>query len=349
MQVHFFVRIIMLAGRKELFFYLAYFALVFPRKTELPGQVTVAGLLHQSIELSNYIMLQLPVEEVDWHFKHSGSSRTHKIASFENNQQKIYPPELITRLEILNNGTTLNISDLRIEDSGQYTAYIRLTDRSIQQANLLLTVYDPVPTPSLSIEYKNETSYQCNMTLHCSVPANISGLSYSWKYRRRDSDYQLFNSTGDTIQMSLQSESWDFLCTVYNPADHKDVLMQAMCDSGDVGASRWYFGLFGILCAIPFIMILSGIILKQRRNAKTLEHHIFRRMNNEQVQEQVQPATEDQGLQQDVELLEYCTPTFHTNGPATTSSRNFSWKEIKDHEIPAPQKFETLYAKLEVK
>ncbi|XP_068110946.1 SLAM family member 9-like [Hyperolius riggenbachi] len=249
---------------------LNYFLLISEAKTteQVPDQVIVSGVLHKSIELSSHIMLPHPVEEVDWHFRCNGS--THKIARFENNQQKFYPPELIFRLEILNNGTTFRISDLRMEDSGQYIAYIILTDQKIRQAYFLLTVYDPVPPPSLTIEYKNETSHQCNVTLHCSVPANISGLSYSWKYSQQVSDYQLFNSTEDTIQMSLQPQSsWDFLCTVYNPADHKDVLLQVTCDAEGVAASLWYLYL-RLLYPIALLMMVSGVIWKIRSNGLRL-------------------------------------------------------------------------------
>ncbi|XP_075050043.1 SLAM family member 5-like [Mixophyes fleayi] len=203
-----------------LFSSLQCFMFLFSRRD---AAVLVNGLLHQSVELSSYLHLPLPVVDAVWQFLPNG--KKIKLAIFVNNQLVITNLQFTDRLEVSNNGTILRINDLRMEDTGDYYAQITLTDHDTRDTYFFLTVYEPVPTPDIRIEWKNIISGWCNMSLHCFVPTNPEVLSYAWKYRHRDTEYQPYNNTGSIIQLSLQPESWDmeFLCIVHNPADQKNV------------------------------------------------------------------------------------------------------------------------------
>lgn len=76
----------------------------------------------------------------------------------------------------------------------------------------------------------------CNVTLRCFTPTNTPALSYIWNYKHGDIPSTiLYKNTGDTIQISLQLESWDMeiMCIVHNPVDRKNVSVQKICRDYD--------------------------------------------------------------------------------------------------------------------
>ncbi|XP_075050039.1 SLAM family member 9-like [Mixophyes fleayi] len=240
---------------ERIFTMLSVFFLVSARE-DSPRQVI--GLLNQSVRLSNYLDLQLPIEDTMWQF--TTEERTVKVAEFENENLKTYFPQFTNRLQIFNNGATLVITHLGMEDSGEYTAFITLINKQLYRPSFILKVYEPVPDPTIRIEEEKRTGDWCNMSLHCSVPTNTSVLSYTWKYRHRDTEYQPYNNTGSIIQMSLQPESWDmeFLCVVHNPADQKNVSLRVRAAPGS-STSPGRSGLPG--CSIYLRSALTAIYL----------------------------------------------------------------------------------------
>ncbi|XP_075050028.1 SLAM family member 5-like isoform X2 [Mixophyes fleayi] len=235
-------------------------------KHDPPLQVT--GIIDQSVDLS--VGPTRPVYKVYWNFQ------TYIMASFINLHLDIISKQFNKRLEIVDNGTTLRIRDLRMEDSGIYSVTITSTDEEEYKTSYNITVYEPVPAPTIRIEGKNIISGWCNGSLHCSVPTNTSVLSYTWKYRDRDTEYQPYNN-GTIIQMSLQNESWDmeFLCIVHNPADQKNVSVQAkdLCSESskgrldeNMGKSRHHYGELSLL--VIFLLVLLGWFLFRNKRRK---------------------------------------------------------------------------------
>ncbi|XP_075050035.1 SLAM family member 5-like [Mixophyes fleayi] len=279
--------------------------------------VQVNGLLHQSVELFNYLHLPLPVTDVVWHLVTNG--KKIKLATFGNNQLVIANHQFTDRLEVSNNGTILRISDLRMEDTGGYAAQTTLTDLETRDTYYFLTVYEPVPTPDIRTEGKNVTGDWCNDTLHCYVPTNTSVLSYTWKYRDSGTEYKIYNN-GNTIKMSLQPESWDmeFLCIVHNPADQKNVSVHVREKCPAIDQPRQYLYLLSIIILL-LLIILGLIIWKIRRK----EHG----------------HTE----------LEYCTPELPIYQSPNVSIQNLSYDERADHPNPAHQEFASLYASLDTR
>ncbi|XP_031747673.1 SLAM family member 5-like [Xenopus tropicalis] len=189
-----------------------------PANQDVPLQVN--GLQKQSVCLKIYLDLTVPVLEVLWLFK--TKEKNVRLAYFRKPHFEIRILQFHNRLEPLDSGTTLRISDLRMEDSGIYTAAITYTDEETKRLTFNLTVYEPVPTPDIKMEMEQISPDWCNFTLHCSAPTNPSALSYSWMYRHKGR-YQPYPN-GTTIRVSLQPESWDgeYLCLVQNPADQNN-------------------------------------------------------------------------------------------------------------------------------
>ncbi|XP_040189014.1 SLAM family member 5-like isoform X2 [Rana temporaria] len=225
--------------------------------------VQVIGLLHQSVELPSKLSLPSPLQEINWNFESKGKS--YKVAQFDNHQARFYKEQFNGRIKLLYDGTTLLIEDLRMEDSGNYTAqFILKKDDYFER--FMLMVYEPVPDPSIMIVMEERTSNWCNATLHCSVPTNSSPLNYNWIYKNTDSVYE---ESGNTIHISLNN-SWDmeFQCIVHNPADQKNVSKQEMCNAQDsVAVKRMSYVILISLLLMLFILLL--VIWKIRRKGSS--------------------------------------------------------------------------------
>ncbi|XP_040187932.1 SLAM family member 9-like [Rana temporaria] len=217
--------------------------------------VILNGLINQSIPMSLSGGPSDPVRLVSWNFK------TTLLVTYTNNQIIGIDEKFRGRLEILNDGKVLRIGHLRLEDSGLYTATIIFTNNANYQKVYNLTVYEPVPTPSIVAEERKDSPDWCNVTLRCSVPTNKSSLSYTWKYRHGGSDYQLYKNSGDTIQMSLQAESreMEVLCIIHNQADMKNISLRNLCldHSVNVKSAGDLTCWIQLYIYIPILIILS--------------------------------------------------------------------------------------------
>eukprot|EP00079_Xenopus_tropicalis_P038211 XP_017951982.1 PREDICTED: uncharacterized protein LOC101734538 [Xenopus tropicalis] len=80
-----------------------------------------------------------------------------------------------------------------------------------------------VPTPKIEVNIGRNANGWCSVTLHCSVPANSSGISYSWQKGNKETGHQRYGN-GSTIQVSLPSNSClneEYICTVSRSANEK--------------------------------------------------------------------------------------------------------------------------------
>ncbi|KAM3920482.1 SLAM family member 5-like [Leptodactylus fuscus] len=177
----------------------------------------VHGVINQSADLTLDVNQTGDIQEIYWTYK------TYILASYMNNHLVVRHYAFANRLETLNSGTTLRITNLRKEDGGIYTVSAHFIHKEINQRSYNLTVYDPVPSPVIWTEVKEDTTDQCNVTLYCSVPSYTSDFSYTWIYRHRDSEYQPYNN-GSSIHISEPPDHADMelLCIVHNPADKKN-------------------------------------------------------------------------------------------------------------------------------
>ncbi|XP_040189333.1 SLAM family member 5-like isoform X2 [Rana temporaria] len=231
--------------------------------------IILNGLINQSIPMSLSGGPSDPVLLVTWNFK------TTPLATYTNNQFIIIDKKFKGRLEILDDGRVLSIGHLRMEDSGLYTGTIIFTDNTNYQKVYNLSVYEPVLTPTIRIAERKKTNDWCNATLNCFTPTNKSSLSYTWKYRHKNSTYQLYNNSGDTIQITLMNDSWDreFLCTVQNPADLKNVSVLKICsDNKEVTRNLRTYGFLGLIVLIliiPLAFLGWYLIMKRKRRKGT--------------------------------------------------------------------------------
>uniref|UniRef100_A0A803K633 Ig-like domain-containing protein n=1 Tax=Xenopus tropicalis TaxID=8364 RepID=A0A803K633_XENTR len=194
------------------------------------NSLQVRGILNQSVYLSNPKTLDLPVEKVMWEVEINGEM--FPLADYRDRHLEMYNNQFTNRLDVSNNGTALRIRELRKEDGTTFTAYITLINKVIKILVFHLRVYEPVPEPNLHTEVEKVKTTWCNITLHCSVPTNVSLGFFSWMYRNGSSGYQQY-ANGTTIHLSLMDipQNMEFLCLVQNPAEQKNVSarVQEMC------------------------------------------------------------------------------------------------------------------------
>ncbi|XP_041429457.1 SLAM family member 5-like isoform X2 [Xenopus laevis] len=219
-----------------------------------PSLVQVNGLLNQSIHMSNYLKQMDPVEDVVWHHEFRG--KIFKIASFDRSKLTVKKEELIDRLESSEDGTSLTIRELRMEDSGTYHATITFKNQESIKISFHLTVYEPVPVPSILKTIKGTSPEWCNLTLHCFLPINAS-LHVEWKEKYKDLGFKP-SKNGSSIELALQPEMWgtEFLCLVKNPVSYSNasLLIQQECR---------------ILAVVILLLPLAaGIIISRRKTRR---------------------------------------------------------------------------------
>ncbi|XP_056388654.1 CD48 antigen-like [Hyla sarda] len=238
-------------------------------KPDVP--LPVHGIINQSADLS------LPVDQIGSELEIYWNYQTYILTHFTNNQLKNTDDNYKNRLETLNNGATLRINNLRKEDGGIYYATVYITDKK-EYESYNLTVYDPVPSPEIRIEVKENTKERCNVTLRCSVPSNTSDLSYTWKYRHQDPKYHLYNN-GSVIQISVNFDSVDMeiLCIVQNPADQKNVsyTVRHIChDLVPVSQSKdgrryyYYMSVIMVILVLVSVMLVFFLNIKRKKAEK---------------------------------------------------------------------------------
>eukprot|EP00079_Xenopus_tropicalis_P038714 XP_017952485.1 PREDICTED: T-lymphocyte surface antigen Ly-9-like [Xenopus tropicalis] len=227
--------------------------------------LVVHRLLNQSVTFS-HPKLNVPLNAVYWSFIHNGTE-SDRLADITDQQMTVHSDQFANRTE--NNGKELQISELRMEDSGTFQAVL-IPKGKVQLTNLKynLIVYEPVPVPHIETLARHSAEL-CNLTLQCSVPTNTKSLIFSWKTRHRDLGYQPYTN-GSTISVSLRPELWgnEYFCIVQNPVDQKNVSFAAqdVCRGERQPFLRSYFLLLPAILIL--LLLIAGLIILMRRKNK---------------------------------------------------------------------------------
>ncbi|OCT69180.1 hypothetical protein XELAEV_18040490mg, partial [Xenopus laevis] len=148
--------------------------------------------------------------------------RNHKFITVNKNY-------FLNRLEKADDGTSLRIRELKLEDSGIFTAHILVNGRK-RDISYIIAVFESIPTPVIEVTFDENSTDVCH--LHCSVPSNSTKLSYSWVYRDNGTD--ILYANGNTISISLRNMSLgaEFFCLVQNPA-HRNIVSLLLKSLGE--------------------------------------------------------------------------------------------------------------------
>eukprot|EP00079_Xenopus_tropicalis_P038221 XP_017951992.1 PREDICTED: CD48 antigen-like [Xenopus tropicalis] len=197
----------------------------------------VTGRVGETVTLPCPLNLTDPIDRITWMFHVNGEIiflAEFRDQKFIRENGNYFP----NRLEGSNSGTALLIRELRMEDSGIFTAQF-LVNGEIRVINYNLTVLEPLPIPTPVIEKTLDGNSSDLCHLHCSVPSNSPTLSYSWTYRDTGTDRLYAN--GSTITVSLKDKALgaEFTCWVQNPA-HRNSTSTPLYPCGEAQRKGMY-------------------------------------------------------------------------------------------------------------
>uniref|UniRef100_A0A8C5QV70 Ig-like domain-containing protein n=1 Tax=Leptobrachium leishanense TaxID=445787 RepID=A0A8C5QV70_9ANUR len=224
-------------------------------------QLSLNGLLEQSIHLTNRLDFIQPVKEVSWYFA-SFEGKRRRICQCVNNISKPCGNE---HFELHSNCMVLLIKNLTRADSGLYETHFILQDEMTESTSFNLTVYDPVPTPTISI-LGSINANSCNLTLHCSVTANVSALHYTWRSRSLAEEEVYSNIS--TMELSLNPKTWDneYECVVHNHVSKNmaSFIPRHTCLNLDNGHDRHnYYIILSLLVIVLPLLIWFAVVLNK--------------------------------------------------------------------------------------
>ncbi|XP_009578555.1 PREDICTED: CD48 antigen-like, partial [Fulmarus glacialis] len=115
---------------------------------------------------------------ISYHQIHWRRNNSVKIASRDGGANVQYPNSTYKgRLKLFPNNT-LKISCLQKNDSSVYQVYLEDEVGKEHIENILLTVYDLVPKPTVNVKVIRDDPARCEATLGCSV--GLEGVTYEW-------------------------------------------------------------------------------------------------------------------------------------------------------------------------
>ncbi|KAM9626163.1 SLAM family member 9-like isoform 5-T6 [Morphnus guianensis] len=137
------------------------------------GPLEVVGAVHGVAYLSPRLQTQTSYHQIHWRRNNSV-----KIASRDSRGKVWYANSTYKgRLELFPNNT-LKISCLQKNDSSMYQVYLEDEVGKEHIENILLTVYELVPKPTVNAKVIRGDSTWCKATLECSV--GLEGVAYEW-------------------------------------------------------------------------------------------------------------------------------------------------------------------------
>ncbi|KAG6930128.1 CD84 molecule, partial [Chelydra serpentina] len=127
-------------------------------------------------------------------------------------------PSYEGRLRVAAESYSLQISSLRMEDTGTYRAQIHTATGTIIYRDFLLRVYKQVPEPTIlcgSVTCVNET---CNYTLSCTVRDGGDNVTYSWTHTAGGA--AVSNESILHISQRPRDAHLNVTCTAQNPVSN---------------------------------------------------------------------------------------------------------------------------------
>ncbi|KAL2295584.1 hypothetical protein Nmel_018697 [Mimus melanotis] len=183
-------------------------------------------LLHQTTSASDPTELNRAVgESVTFHIHYTTGGNAFwnfgndpiVTASFQDPPQALFSDDKFKkRFSVSEKGRALSISQLRLEDSGNYSVTI-----GGKRSNFTLHVYNELAEPTVTCEAQNCSAGICHFSLRCSTSGTGRGkVSYSWRVGDRPWGE---GSVVVLVNKSSSEEEEPLTCTARNPISSRNV------------------------------------------------------------------------------------------------------------------------------
>uniref|UniRef100_F7IFN3 CD84 molecule n=1 Tax=Callithrix jacchus TaxID=9483 RepID=F7IFN3_CALJA len=218
---------------------------------------TVIGILGESVTFPVNIQEPQQVKIIAW------TSET-SVAVVKPGDSEIAPTVTVThrnyydRIHVLDPSCNLIISDLRMEDAGDYKADINTeTAPYTITKHYNLQVYRRLGKPKITQSLITSVNSTCNVTLTCSVEKEENNVTYRWSPLGKEGDVlQIFRTPKD--------QELTYTCTAQNPVSNNSdsISAQQLCADIPMSFRTHHTSLLSVL-AIFFllVLILSSVFL----------------------------------------------------------------------------------------
>ncbi|XP_066424140.1 CD48 antigen-like [Molothrus aeneus] len=176
-----------------------------PAQAQEPQRLEVTGAVG-GVAFLNPQRPQNPSKYSQIHWRWQNQLR---IAIQKRGEQPRYPQRRFEgRLELQEDGA-LRMSNLSLEDSGEYQLYLEDDTGRESVQRVLLSVYGLVPKPRVTATTSGDPQV-CNTTLSCSVA--LQGVTYEWIPPQKP-----LAKEGPVLEVSINPAVETYVCKVSNP------------------------------------------------------------------------------------------------------------------------------------
>ncbi|XP_039102378.1 SLAM family member 5 isoform X2 [Hyaena hyaena] len=164
------------------------------------------------------------------------------------------------RINVSRQNYNLEISELRMEDSGIYKADINMktletTVTTTRRYNL--QVYRRLGKPKITQSLMTSVNSTCNVTLTCSVEKEEKNVTYRWSPLGEEGNVIRIFQTPDNQELT-------YTCTAWNPVSNSSDSVSALqlCADSAAGLRSRHTGLLsGLAVLFLFIVIVPLVLL----------------------------------------------------------------------------------------
>uniref|UniRef100_A0A2K6P2W1 CD84 molecule n=3 Tax=Colobinae TaxID=9569 RepID=A0A2K6P2W1_RHIRO len=251
---------------------------------------TVNGILGESVTFPVNIQEPQQVKIIAWTSKTS-------VAYVTPGDSEMAPTVTVThrnyyeRIHALGPKYNLVISDLRMEDAGDYKADINTqADPYTTTKRYNLQVYRRLGKPKITQSLMASVNSTCNVTLTCSVEKEEKNVTYNWSP---------LGEEGNVLQIFQTPEDQEltYTCTAQNPVSNNSDSISArqLCADIAMGFRTRHTGLLSVLAMFfLLVLILSSVFLfrlfKRRQDAaskKTIYTYIMASRNTQPAESRI--------------------------------------------------------------
>ncbi|KAF5915405.1 hypothetical protein HPG69_003914, partial [Diceros bicornis minor] len=203
--------------------------------------LTVNGILGESVTFPLNIQEPQQVVSIAWNSKTSvafvvpGNSRTAPTVTVTH--QNYYE-----RINVSAQNYNLEISNLRMEDTGTYKADININTPETKATTITrhynLQVYRRLGKPKITQSLMTSVNSTCNVTLTCSVEKEEKNVTYSWSPLGEEGNVLRIFRIPDNQELT-------YTCTAWNPVSNNSdsISSRQLCTDITIGLRTRHTGL----------------------------------------------------------------------------------------------------------